>query len=42
MADVNGLSFIPLKMPGSAMSRIDEFTDARRAPIVVFDSAIHL
>jgi hypothetical protein len=33
---------MPLKMSGRAISTIDEFIDAIRTPIVVFDRATHL
>ena len=34
--------WIPRKMSGSAISRIEEFTVAIRTPSVVFERAIHL
>ena len=38
----SGLSLIPRKMSGSAISRIELLIVAIRMPMVVFDSAIHL
>ncbi len=38
----SGLSPMPRKMSGSAISRIDALTLAISTPSVVFDKAIHL
>ena len=42
LAGLNGLSPIPRKMSGSAISTMDWLMVAISTPSVVFDSAIHL